>query len=148
MKEQNKQPTKFYQTNRQDMKWYVFDAKGKTLGRFASEVSKVLRGKHKPTYTPNADVGDGVIVINAKDIVVSGMKEAQKEYISHSLYIGGLKRIPYRTMIERFPERVIEHAVRGMMPKNKLGRHMYRKLRVFKEDKHEMQAQQPVQAMI
>lgn len=148
MAEQFKQPTKYYKTNREEMKWYVFDAKGKTLGRFASEVSKVLRGKHKPTYSPNADLGDGVIVINAKDIVVSGMKEAQKVYRHHTLFIGGLKEVPYRRMREKHPERIIEHAVRGMMPKTRLGRAMFKKLRVYAGSEHDMQAQTPITVAI
>ena len=147
MTKEFKQPTKFFK-KAQNVDWYLFDAKGKTLGRLAAEIAKVLRGKHKPTYTPNADVGDGVIVINAKEIVVSGDKEAQKLYRTHSGYIGGLKEIPYRRMQERHPEKIIEHAVKGMMPKTKLGRAMYKKLHVFATDKHNMQAQQPIEASI
>jgi large subunit ribosomal protein L13 len=129
------------------MQWYLFDAKGKTLGRLASEIVKVLRGKHKPLYTPNMDCGDGVIVINAKEVKISGAKEAQKVYFRYTGYPGGLKEIPYRTMQERHPERIIELAVKGMMPtKTPLGRQMLRKLRVFADDKHNMVAQQPIEA--
>ena len=144
---QGKQPTKFFKTNRQEMNWYVFDAKGKTLGRLASEIVKVLKGKHKPTYTPNMDCGDGVIVINAKQVKISGSKEAQKVYFRYSGYPGGLKEIPYRMMKDRHPERIVELAVKGMMPtRTPLGRQMLKKLRVYADDKHEMIAQQPIQA--
>jgi len=147
MSAQGKQPTKFFKTNRGVLQWYLFDAKGKTLGRLASEIVKVLRGKHKPLYTPNMDCGDGVIVINAKEVKISGAKEAQKVYFRYTGYPGGLKEIPYRTMQERHPERIIELAVKGMMPtKTPLGRQMLRKLRVFADDKHNMVAQQPIEA--
>jgi len=147
MSAQGKQPTKFFKTNRGEMQKYLFDAKGKTLGRLASEIVKVLRGKHKPLYTPNMDCGDGVIVINAKEVKISGAKEAQKVYFRYTGYPGGLKEIPYRTMQERHPERIIELAVKGMMPtKTPLGRQMLRKLRVFADDKHNMVAQQPIEA--
>lgn len=142
-----KQPTKFFKTNRQEMKWYLFDAKGKTLGRLAAEIVKVLRGKHKPEYTPNMDCGDGVIVINAKEVLISGAKEAQKVYYRYSGYPGGLKEIPYRMMQERHPERIVELAVKGMMPtKTRLGRQMLKKLHVFADDNHNMVAQQPIAA--
>lgn len=147
MSAQGKQPTKFFKINREGMQWYLFDAKGKTLGRLASEIVKVLRGKHKPLYTPNMDCGDGVIVINAKEVKISGAKEAQKVYFRYTGYPGGLKEIPYRMMQERHPERIIELAVKGMMPtKTPLGRQMLRKLRVFADDKHNMVAQQPIEA--
>lgn len=148
MSDHFKQPTKSYKTDRQNMKWFIFDAKGKTLGRLASEIAKVLRGKHTPLYTPNMDLGDGVIVINAKEVQVSGNKEAQKTYISHSLFIGGLKEVPYRRMMEKHPERIIETAVRGMMPKTKLGRACLKKLKVFADDKHDMEAQKPITVAI
>lgn len=143
-----KQPTKFFKADKQNMQWYVFDAKGKTLGRLSSEIAKVLRGKHKPQYTPNMDQGDGVIVINAKEIYVSGSKAAQKIYFSHSGRVGNLKETPYKRVLERHPERIIEKAVRGMMPKNKLGRAMYKKLQVFGGSEHNMQAQKPITVAI
>ncbi len=143
-----KQPTKFFPTNRGEMDWYIFDAQGKTLGRLASEIVKVLRGKHKPQYTPNADLGDGVIVINAKGVKVSGLKEAQKEYIHHSGYVGGLRKTAYRDMMEKHPERILEHAIKGMLPKTKLGDAMVKKLRVYSGSEHDMQAQKPVQVAI
>ena len=147
MSVQGKQPTKFFKTNRQEMNWYLFDAKGKTLGRLASEIVKVLRGKHKPQYTPNMDCGDGVIVINAKEVKVTGSKEAQKVYMRYSGFPGGLKEIPYRMMKERHPERIVELAVKGMMPtKTPLGRQMLKKLRVYADDQHNMVAQQPIVA--
>jgi len=124
--------------------WITLDAKGKTLGRFASEVAKILRGKHKTTFTPNVDVGDGVIVINADQIVVSGDKEAQKVYRHYTGHIGGLRETPYRVVKERKPTFIIRHAVQGMMPKTKLGKAQLKKLRIFVGDKHEQQAQKPV----
>ena len=138
------QKTIFYTKQKDNVAHFLFDAKGKTLGRLASEIAKILCGKHKPTYTPNQDTGDSVIVINAKDVKLTGNKEAQKEYIHHTGWLGGLKRIPYRRMMERHPERVLEKAVYGMMPKTKLGRAMRKKLHVFAEDKHNMEAQQPI----
>ena len=124
-------------------KWYVFDAAGKTLGRFASEIAKVLRGKHKPSFTPHVDLGDGVIVINADKIKVTGAKEAQKEYIRYTGYIGGQRRTPYRVMQEKNPGFIITHAVKGMVPRTRLGRKQMKKLRVFAGDKHNMEAQKP-----
>lgn len=140
-----KQPTKFFKTDRENMKWYLFDASGKTLGRLSTEIAKVLRGKHKPTFSPNSDCGDGVIVINAKDIKVTGNKEAQKVYRHHTGFMGGLKEIPYRVLKERHPERILMHAVKGMMQKNKLGRAQIKKFRIFAGNEHNMEAQQPIQ---
>src|SRR5436305_1629521 len=140
----SKQTTKFFTTNRQAMQWFIFDAKGKTLGRLASEVAKILRGKHRPEYTPNADMGDGVIILNAKGVKVTGTKEARKTYFSHSGYVGGLKEISYRRMMEKRPEWVIEHAIKGMMPKNKLGKQAMKKLRIYAEEQHDLQAQKPM----
>lgn len=128
----------------QEKGWITLDAKGKTLGRFASEVAKILRGKHKTTFTPHVDVGDGVIVINADHIVVSGGKEAQKIYRHYTGHIGGLREIPYRTMKERKPTFIIRHAVQGMMPKTKLGKAQLKKLRIFVGSEHQQQAQKPV----
>ncbi|MFA6119106.1 MAG: 50S ribosomal protein L13 [Parachlamydiales bacterium] len=126
-------------------KYYLFDASGKTLGRFASEITKVLRGKHKPTYTPNVDTGDGVIVINAEKIKVTGSKEARKVYRHYTGWIGGLRETPYRDMIKKKPEEVIFLAVKGMMQtKSKLDRQQLKKLRVFRGSEHNMQAQKPI----
>lgn len=127
-----------------NLKWFIFNAEGKTLGRFASEIANVLRGKHKVDFTPHADTGDGVIVINADKVLVSGSKEAQKLYRSYSGYMGGLKETPYRTMLEKKPEYIITHAVKGMLPKTKLGRAQMKRLRVYKTEEHNMEAQKPI----
>ena len=126
-----------------ERKWYVVDAEGKTLGRLATEIAKILRGKHKPIYTPHVDTGDYVIVINADKVRVTGKRLDQKIYYRHSGYIGGLKAVPLRRMLETHPERVIEHAVKGMLPKNRLGRKMYKKLKVYASPDHPHQAQKP-----
>lgn len=123
--------------------WYVVDAAGQTLGRLASRVAPILKGKHKPTYTPHVDCGDYVIVVNADKVRVTGRKLDQKIYYRHSGYPGGLKSISLRDQLDRHPERVLEAAVRGMMPKNKLGRRMMKKLKVYAGDSHPHQAQQP-----
>src|SRR5690554_5418791 len=114
-----------------ERKWYVIDANGKTLGRLASEVAKILRGKHKPIYTPHVDTGDHVIVINAEKIHLTGKKLDQKLYRRHSQYPGGLKEIPYRQLMDSRPTLAIYQAVKGMLPKNTLGRQMLKKLRVY-----------------
>ena len=129
-------------------KWYLFDASGKTLGRFCSEISKILRGKHKTSFTPNVDDGDGVIVINADKIVVSGAKEAQKIYHYYTGHIGGMREVPYRHMQARHPDYVIRRGVKGMMPKSRLGKQQLRKLRIFKGEEHPYLAQQPVKVNI
>jgi large subunit ribosomal protein L13 len=124
--------------------WIVLDAAGKTLGRLASEIAKILQGKHKPDFSEHIDTGDGVIVINCEKIVVTGAKEAQKVYRHYTGYIGGLREIPYRTMKARKPEYIIERAVRGMMPKNRIARHQYSRLRVYVGNQHDQSAQKPV----
>jgi len=124
-------------------KWYVVDAEGQTLGRLAAEVAKVLRGKHKPIYTPHVDTGDHIIVVNADKIQVTGNKLDQKTYFRHSGYSGGDKLTTLRVMMSKKPEEVIYHAVKGMLPKNVLGRQMFKKLRVYAGPEHEQQAQQP-----
>lgn len=124
-------------------KWYVVDAEGKPLGRLASEVASILRGKNKPEFTPHVDTGDHVIVINAEKVVLTGKKLEQKYYRHHSLYPGGMKEIQYKHLMETRPEKAIELAVKGMLPKNSLGRQMYRKLKVYKGSEHNHQAQQP-----
>lgn len=123
--------------------WWVVDAAGKPLGRLATEVARILRGKHKPIYTPHLDTGDHVIVINSSRVRLTGRKAEQKTYFRHSGYMGGDRHIPFATMLERFPERVIELAVRGMLPKNRLGRRMRRKLRVYPDAVHPHQGQRP-----
>ena len=123
--------------------WWIVDATDLPLGRLASEVAKLIRGKHKPTFAPHVDGGDHVIVINASKVRLTGRKAEQKTYFRHSGYMGGEKHIPYARMLERFPERVIELAVRGMLPKNKLGRQLRQKLRVYAGDEHPHHGQGP-----
>lgn len=123
--------------------WWVVDARDEVLGRLATRIARVLRGKHKPIYSPHLDVGDHVIVVNAGEVRLTGRKEDQKTYFRHSGYMGGDKEIPFRRMLERHPERVIERAVKGMLPKNNLGQEMLKKLRVYAEDEHPHEAQRP-----
>ena len=126
-----------------ERKWYVVDADGKTLGRLASEVAKVLRGKNKAIFTPHIDTGDYVIVVNADKVKVTGKKLDQKIYYHHSDYIGGMKETTLREMMNKHPERVIEYAVKGMLPKGPLGREMYTKLFVYAGPDHKHEAQKP-----
>ena len=126
-----------------ERKWYVVDAEGCTLGRLSSEIAKVLRGKNKPEYTPHVDTGDYVIVVNAEKVAVTGKKLTQKLYHHHTGYIGGLKTVRLDKMLETHPERVIEHAVKGMLPKNALGRKMFGKLHVYAGAEHPHAAQKP-----
>ena len=125
-------------------RWYLFDATGKTVGRFASEIAKVLRGKHKVSYTPHVDSGDGVVIVNARKVKVTGNKEAQKIYRYHTGAMSGLREIPYRTMMDRKPEYILWHAIKGMMPKTRLTEHQMKKLRIYPDAEHDMQAQQPM----
>ena len=126
-----------------ERKWYVVDAEGQTLGRLSAEVAKVLRGKNKPVFTPHADCGDYVIVVNAEKIKVTGKKLDQKIYYHHSDYVGGMKETTLRDMLQKKPEYVITHAVKGMLPKGKLGRQMLKKLHVYAGPEHEHAAQKP-----
>ena len=126
-----------------ERRWWVVDAEGKPLGRLASEVARVLRGKHKPSYTPHLDVGDHVVVLNARKVILTGKKADQKTYFRHSGYMGGERHIPFRRMIQSHPERVVELAVKGMLPKNTLGRQMRRKLRVYPDAEHPHAGQRP-----
>lgn len=128
-----------------DRKWYVIDATDKHLGRLAVQVARILIGKHKPTYTPHVDTGDFVIVINAGKVGLTGKKLVQSTLITHSLYPGGLKTLSYGQVIERRPERLIERVIWGMLPKTKLGRDMYRKLKVYPGPSHPHEAQKPEQ---
>lgn len=128
-----------------ERKWYIIDAAGKPLGRVATQVATLLRGKHKPTYTPNVDCGDYVIVINAKDAVLTGNKLQQKKYYHHSGYPGGLREQSYGDLMARKPRFVMERAVKGMLPHNRLGRQMYRKLKVYEGAEHPHAAQMPVE---
>ena len=127
-----------------EQKWYVVDAEGQTLGRLASKIAVILRGKHKPIYSPSVDCGDYVIVINAEKIAVTGNRMEQKIYYRHSGYPGGIKSITLRDQLEKYPTRPVELAVKGMLPKNKLGRKMLKKLKVYTGSEHQHSAQQPV----
>lgn len=124
--------------------WFILDAAGKTLGRFASEVTKILRGKHKPTFTTFSDAGDGVIIINAEKIHVTGSKRAQKIYRYHTGAMSGMREIPFETMQARKPDYIIERAVKGMMPKTRLANAQLKRLRVFAGTEHGMDAQKPI----
>ena len=124
-------------------KWFLLDANGKTLGRFAAEIAKVLRGKHKTSFTPYVDCGDGVVIINAEKIKVTGAKDAQKIYRYHTGAMSGMREIPYRVMLQKKPEEIIRRAVAGMMPRTRLGAQQQKKLRIFAGDKHDMEAQTP-----
>ena len=126
-----------------ERKWYVIDAEGKTLGKLASEAASILRGKKKPIYTPHVDTGDYVIVINAEKVEVTGKKRKEKIYKRHSGYPGGLKEITFEKLQAKHPEEIIRHAVKGMMPNGKLGRQMYKKLKVYAGSEHEHAAQKP-----
>ena len=136
---------KTFMAKSQDVKrdWYVVDASGMTLGRLASQVASVLRGKNKPTFTPNVDTGDFVIVLNSDKVVLTGKKLEQKMYTYHTGYIGGLKQTPYKDMMAKKSDVVVYEAIKGMLPKNKIGRQMISKLRVYKGGEHNHQAQQP-----
>ena len=126
-----------------EIKWYIIDAANKPLGRVASEAAKLLRGKHKPTYTPNIDNGDHVIILNCNDIVLTGHKLDQKIYRHHSGYIGGMKETTAREMLAKSPEKMMMLAIKGMLPKNSLGRQMLKKVRVYAGNEHENIAQKP-----
>lgn len=126
-----------------EQRWYVVDARGKTLGRLASEIARILMGKHKPYYSPHLDCGDYVVVVNAAQVRVTGRKLREKMYYRHSLYPGGLKEIPLYRMLEKHPARVLELAVRRMLPQNRLGRRMFKKLKVYAGSEHPHQAQKP-----
>jgi large subunit ribosomal protein L13 len=126
-----------------EREWFVVDATDQVLGRLATRIASVLRGKHKPTFSPHLDVGDYVVVVNAGSVRLTGRKAEQKEYFRHSGYMGGEKAIPFETMMRTHPERVIERAVKGMLPKNALGRQMARKLKVYAGAEHPHTAQRP-----
>ncbi|MCB1114149.1 MAG: 50S ribosomal protein L13 [Chlamydiia bacterium] len=138
------QKTKLTNKSEVNRTWFLFDAKGKNLGRLSAEIAKVLRGKHKPDFTSNIDTGDGVIVINAEHVEVTGAKEAQKVYRYHTGYMSGLREIPYSVMKDRKPEYIIERAVKGMMPKTRLGEAQYKHLRVYRGKDYKEAAQNPV----
>lgn len=129
--------------NEVEQKWYVVDAKGKTLGRLASTVASILHGKHKPEYTPSVDCGDHVIIINAEQIVLTGRKREQKVQYQHSLYPGGLKSVLYSKLLETKPEKALTKTIQGMLPHNRLGRQQINKLKVYRGDQHPHEAQKP-----
>lgn len=137
--------TYFANSENTEQKWYVVDASGEVLGRLASQITKVLRGKNKPEFTPHADAGDHVIVVNASKIKVTGKKESDKVYHSHSGFPGGIKEVTFDKMMQKDPTRVLEIAIKGMMPKNPLGRAMLRKLKIYAGAEHPHSAQQPVE---
>ncbi len=126
-----------------DKKWFIIDAEGQTVGRLASKVAKIIRGKYKTCYTPHADCGDNVIVVNAEKVAFSGTKLEDKEYVRFSGYPGGQRFTAAKDMLKNHPERLIEKAVKGMLPKNTLGRQLYRNLKVYKGSEHKHEAQQP-----
>jgi large subunit ribosomal protein L13 len=126
-----------------ERKWYVIDAEGKTLGRLASEIARILRGKNKPQYTPHVDVGDFVVVVNAEEVIVTGRKAEQKVYRRHSGYPGGMKETSYGQMMERRPEEIVRKAVYGMMPRTRLARQQMRKLKIYAGPEHPHSAQNP-----
>lgn len=138
---------KTYSANAESVKrdWYVVDAQGKTLGRLASEVALRLRGKHKPEFTPHVDTGDYIVVVNAEKVAVTGNKATNKIYYSHTEYPGGIKDISFQELIDKAPERVIQSAVKGMLPRGPLGREMFRKLKIYAGPEHPHTAQQPQQ---
>ena len=136
--------THFVTSKNIEHKWYVVDASGKILGRLATQIAKYLRGKHKPEYTPHEDTGDYVIVVNASKVKVTGKKDKEKIYYSHSGYPGGIKEITFEKLQAKNPVHIIERAVKGMLPKNPLGRAMLSKLKVYADETHPHEAQQPV----
>ncbi len=128
--------------------WILLDAQGKTLGRFASEVAKILRGKHKTTFTPHVDSGDGVVIINAEKIAVSGNKQGQKTYVYYTGYPSGQREVPYSVMKDRKPDYILRHAIKGMMPKSKLSNAQLKRLRIYAGEKHDMDAQKPLKVEV
>jgi large subunit ribosomal protein L13 len=126
-----------------DRSWWLVDAEGKTLGRIATEIARLLRGKHKPSFTPHLDTGDYVVVVNASKVTLTGNKSEQKTYFTHSGFMGHERHIPFKTMMDKYPDRVIDLAVKGMLPKNALGRKMREKLKVYAGNEHPHQGQVP-----
>ena len=143
MNHNQKTPILTRQQALQSRKWFLFDAKGQTLGRFAAEVTKILRGKHRPDFTPHVDCGDGVVIINAEQIGVTGMKEARKIYKNYTGFVGGYREFPLATLRARKPTDILMRAIKGMMPKTRLGGQQVKKLRIYAGPEHDMQAQNP-----
>ena len=135
--------TRFFKDEEVPQKWFVVDASGKTLGRVASRIAHIIRGKHKTTFTPNADLGDFVVVINAEKVVLAGKRQELKEYYHNTLYPGGARFESFKNVLKTKPEVVLEHAVKGMLPHNRLGRRMMKKLKVYAGSEHPHKAQQP-----
>ena len=135
--------TRFFKQEEVNQKWYLVDATGKTLGRVASQIAHIIRGKHKPTFTPNADLGDYVVVINAEKVVVTGKRQELKEYYHNTQYPGGARFESIKDVLKRKPTAVVEHAVKGMLPHNRLGRQMFKKLKVYTGESHPHSAQSP-----
>jgi large subunit ribosomal protein L13 len=135
--------TKFFKTSEANAKWHLIDANGKTLGRVATQIAKLLRGKHKPTFTPNADMGDYVVVVNAAHVKLTGKRTELKEYFHYTGYPGGATFTKYQDLIKKNPQRVFEHAVKGMLPHNRLGSRILRKMKVYAEAEHPHKAQGP-----
>ncbi|MFC2085341.1 50S ribosomal protein L13 [Bacteroidota bacterium] len=135
--------TKFIKSEEANRKWYLIDAQDQVLGRLASAIAKIIRGKNKPLFTPNMDTGDFVVVINAEKVKITGKRSELKTYRTHSGYPGGQKVISYPKMMEKHPEYIFQHAVKGMLPKNRLGRKLIKKLKVYTGENHPHQAQQP-----
>jgi len=135
--------TRYFKAGEAPQKWHLVDAQGKTLGRIATQVAHLLRGKHKPQFTPNADLGDFVVVINAAKVRVTGKRQELKEYFSHSGYPGGVRIDRFRDLVQKNPQRVMEHAVRGMLPHTRLGRQVFKKLKVYAGPEHPHSAQRP-----
>lgn len=142
-KEGNRMKTYMAKANEIERKWFIIDAEGKVLGRLASEVASILRGKNKPIFTPHVDTGDHVIILNAEKVVLTGNKLEQKMHITHSQHPGGFKKVPYSRLMEEKPEKVVYEAIRGMLPHTKLGRKMIKKLKVYRGTDHPHEAQQP-----
>ena len=143
MKLNNANKTFVPQKDKIERKWWLVDAEDMILGRMATEVAKILRGRHKPTFTPFFDTGDFVVIINAEKIKLTGAKESQKMYYRHSGYMGGIKEIQYERMLATHPERIIKHAIKGMLPKNKLNRKILKKLKIYAGSEHKHAAQKP-----
>jgi large subunit ribosomal protein L13 len=143
MKLNNANKTFVPQKDKIERKWWLVDAEDMILGRMATEVAKILRGRHKPTFTPFFDTGDFVVIINAEKIKLTGAKESQKMYYRHSGYMGGIKEVQYERMLATHPERIIKHAIKGMLPKNKLNRKILKKLKIYAGSEHKHAAQKP-----
>jgi len=145
---EDKNKTTYLKAEKVQPRWLVFDAAGKTLGRFASEITKILRGKHRPDYTPHVDCGDGVIILNAEKIKVTGDKEAQKMYRYYTGHVGGLRETTYRDMLAKKPDYIIRQAVEKMMPRTKLARKQKKRLRIYAGSEHNLKPQNPIQVNI